>query len=88
MRKQKAEYMMLSPLQPAHDADGGLAETVSFNAAMMNERSGTAAVTNEDLEERGAIVRAVVFLLVVKKGGDSGYGEDEIVVCPAQVIRS
>jgi hypothetical protein len=28
----------------------------------------------------------VLFPLVVKKGEDNGEGEDEIVVCPAQVL--
>lgn len=86
MRKQKAEYMMLPPLQPEYDADGELAGTVQFNASMMNERSANNTVPNEDLEAQGSIVRVVLFPLVVKKGDDDGLGDDEIVVCPAQVI--
>lgn len=86
MRTQKAEYMMLPPLQPEYDADGELAATVQFNASMMNERSAKNTASNEDLEEQGAIVRVVLFPLVVKKGDDAGVGDDEIVVCPAQVI--
>ncbi|KAM0417158.1 hypothetical protein ACHAPT_012866 [Fusarium lateritium] len=87
MRTQKAEYMMLPPLQPEYDADGELVDTVLFNASLMNERSGS-AITNEDFEARGATVRVVLFPLVVKKGDDSGYGDTEIVVCPAQVSCS
>lgn len=87
MRTQKAVYMMLPPLRPEYDADGELVSTISFNAAVMNERSGS-AITNEDLEARGATVRVVLFPLVIKKGGDSGYGETEIVVFPAQVSCS
>ncbi|KAF7545377.1 hypothetical protein G7Z17_g9221 [Cylindrodendrum hubeiense] len=86
MRTQKAEYMMLPPLQPEYDADGELAATVQFNASMMNERSGNANMTNEDLESQGAVVRIVLFPLVVKKGDDTGQGDEEIVVCPAQVL--
>jgi hypothetical protein len=86
MRTQKAEYMMLPPLQPEYDADGELAATVQFNASMMNERSPKNTSSNEDIEADGAIVRIVLFPLVVKKGDDSGAGDDEIVVCPAQVL--
>lgn len=86
MRCQKAEYMMLPPLQPEYDDTGELTETVTFNAALMNERSGDASLSNEDLETAGATVRVVLFPLVVRKGDENGVGEDEIVVCPAQVL--
>ena len=85
MRTQRAEYMMLPPLQPEYDANGDLASKVNFNAALMNERSGD-TVSNEELEESGAVVKIVLFPLVVKKGDDGGEGEEEIVVCPAQVL--
>ncbi|KAM0345300.1 hypothetical protein ACHAPU_006699 [Fusarium lateritium] len=86
MRTQKAEYMMLPPLAPEYDADGELTTTLQFNASMMNERSGSITTSNEDLEAQGAIVRTVLFPLVVKKGDDNGKGDEEIVVCPAQVL--
>ncbi|PON23961.1 hypothetical protein TGAM01_v207289 [Trichoderma gamsii] len=86
MRTQKAEYMMLPPLQPEYDADGELVQTVQFNASMMSERSGTLKLTNEELEARGAIVRVVLFPLVVKKGDDDGSNDEEIVISPAQVL--
>lgn len=86
MRSQRAEYMMLPPLQPEYNADGELVETVSFNAALMNERSGDKSATNDDLQAQNAIVRIVLFPLVVKKGDDTGVGDDEIVVSPAQVL--
>ncbi|RYP35642.1 hypothetical protein DL767_003754 [Monosporascus sp. MG133] len=85
MRTQRAEYMMLPPLQPEYDANGDLVQTVAFNASLMNERSGD-SISNEELEAQGAIVRVVLFPLVVKKGEDTGAGDDEIVVCPAQVL--
>jgi hypothetical protein len=85
MRTQRAEYMMLPPLLPEYDANGDLASKVSFNAALMNERSGD-TVSNEELEEQKAVVRVVLFPLVVKKGNDRGEGDEEIVVCPAQVL--
>ncbi|EOO00542.1 putative involucrin repeat protein [Phaeoacremonium minimum UCRPA7] len=85
MRTQRAEYMMLPPLQPEYDANGDLTETVHFNASLMNERSGD-NVSNEELESHGSVVRVVLFPLVVKKGDDNGVGDDEIVVSPAQVL--
>ncbi|KAL8938625.1 MAG: hypothetical protein Q9216_003793 [Gyalolechia sp. 2 TL-2023] len=88
MRTQRAEYVMLPPLQPEYDTNGDLARKVYFNAALMNERSGMAGVSNEELEASQAVVRMVLFPLVVKKGGggDGDDGEEEIVVCPAQVL--
>jgi len=85
MRTQRAEYIMLPPLRPEYDTNGDLIAKVNFNAALMNERSGDTS-SNEGLEQRGAIVKIVLFPLVVKKGDDNGEGEDEIVVCPAQVL--
>jgi hypothetical protein len=85
MRTQRPEYVMLPPLKPEYDTNGDLVAKVPFSAALMNERSGETS-SNEDLEARGATVKMVLFPLVVKKGDDSGEGEDEIVVCPAQVL--
>ena len=85
MRTQRAEYIMLPPLQPEYDTNGDLVAKVTFNASLMNERSGE-TTSNDELEARGAIVKIVLFPLVVKKGDDFGEGEDEIVVCPAQVL--
>ena len=87
MRCQRAEYMMLPPLQPEYDDTGELTETVAFNAALMNEGSGSTELpSNEELEAAGATVRLVLFPLVLRKGDDVGKGEDEIVVTPAQVL--
>ncbi|KIV90667.1 hypothetical protein PV10_05299 [Exophiala mesophila] len=85
MRTQRAEYIMLPPLQPEYDTKGDLARYVYFNASLMNERSGE-TTSNDELERNQAVVRMVLFPLVVKKGDDSGQGDDEIVVCPAQVL--
>lgn len=86
MRTQKAEYMMLPPLQPEYDADGELTAKVHFNASMMSERSGQIQANADELEAQQAVVRVVLFPLVVKKGDDNGVGDEEIVVCPAQVL--
>lgn len=85
MRCQRAEYVMLPPLQPEYDVNGDLAHKVYFKASLMNERSGETQ-DNADLEAQGAVVRMVLFPLVVKKGNDLGEGDEEIVVCPAQVL--
>lgn len=84
MRTQRAEYVMLPPLQPEYNTNGDLARKVYFNASMMNERSGDTS-SNEELEAQRAVVRMVLFPLVVKKDDASGDG-GQIVVCPAQVL--
>jgi hypothetical protein len=85
MRTQRAEYIMLPPLEPEFDTNGDLARKVYFNAELMNERSGN-TTSNEELAEQQAVVRIVLFPLVVKRGDDNGVGDEEIVVCPAQVL--
>lgn len=85
MRTQKPEYVMLPPLRPEYDTNGDLVAKVPFSASLMNERSGE-YTSNEELEDRQATVKMVLFPLVVKKGDDNGAGEEEIVVCPAQVL--
>ena len=85
MRTQRAEYIMLPPLQPEYDTNGDLLRMVYFKAHLMNERSGETS-SNEELEAQQAVIRMVLFPLVVKKGSDTGDGDDEIVVCPAQVL--
>ena len=85
MRSQLAEYIMLPPLQPEYNTNGDLARLVYFNASLMNERSGQ-TTSNEELENQQLPVRIVLFPLVVKKGNDKGEGEEEVVVCPAQVL--
>ena len=92
MRCQRAEYMMLPPLQPEYDGNGDLVETVAFNPELMTERGGSSrgkgesATEKDDSQLTGTPVRIVLFPLVVKKGDDAGQGDDEIVVCPAQVL--
>ena len=82
MRLQRAEFQMLPPLKPQFDpTTGNLTRKVPFNATMMNERSGDTQ-SNEQLQEDGAVVRMVLFPLVVKNTDE----EEQIVVCPAQVL--
>lgn len=83
MRTQRAEYSMLPPLQPEYDTNGDLARKVYFSALTMNERSG-ATSSNEALQEQHAVVRMVLFPLVVKNEDD----DEQIVVCPAQVLTA
>ncbi|ETN40173.1 uncharacterized protein HMPREF1541_04449 [Cyphellophora europaea CBS 101466] len=92
MRCQRQEYVMLPPLQPEYDTNGDLARQVYFNASLMNERSGETR-DNEELEREGAVVRVVLFPLVVCKtlvtegeGTVAHEREEEVVVCPAQVL--
>ncbi|KAL8798315.1 MAG: hypothetical protein Q9182_006770 [Xanthomendoza sp. 2 TL-2023] len=92
MRTQRFEYVMLPPLQPEYDTNGDLARKVFFNAALMHERGGGGdGTSDEELEAREAVVRMVLFPLVVRKGDGGGDGEEgveEIVVCPAQVLTA
>jgi len=88
MRSQRAEYVMLPPLQPEYDTNGDLARTVQFRSDLMNERSGREGMDNDSLQEDEAVVRIVLFPLVVKRGDDDGIGEEESVVCPAQVLAA
>jgi hypothetical protein len=85
MRMQKPEYLMLPPLKPKYDVNGDLEEKVYFNAPLMTDRSGDAA-TSEELEARQAVVKLVLFPVVVRKGDDNGEGEEEVVVSTAQVV--
>ncbi|KAL8998059.1 MAG: hypothetical protein Q9169_002827 [Polycauliona sp. 2 TL-2023] len=95
MRVQRWEYVMLPPLQPEYDTHGDLARKVYFNASLMNCRGGggDGGEGNEELERRKAVVRIVLFPLVVRKGevgdgntGGEGDAVEEIVVWPAQVL--
>ncbi len=83
MRTQRADYQMLPPLQPDYDTNGDLAQKVYFNALTMNERSG-ATTSNQALQEQGAVVRMVLFPLVVKNEEE----DEQIIVCPAQVLTA
>jgi len=85
MRTQRSEYIMLPPLLPEYDQNGDLMHKVHFNASLMNERSGMFS-SNEELEHSRSVVKIVLFPLVVKKGDEVGEGDEEIVVCPAQVL--
>ena len=85
MRTQKAEYIMLPPLQPEFNLQGDLETMVYFNAASMNERSG-AHPDYKALEEQEAVVRIVLFPLVIKQGDGEGKTNEQEVICPAQVL--
>lgn len=85
MRTQRAEYIMLPPLQPEYDANGDLTSKVQFNAALMNCH-GHSAISNVQLEESGALVRYILFPLVVKKYDDTSSSDKEVVIYPAQVV--
>ncbi|CAP64600.1 uncharacterized protein PODANS_5_8750 [Podospora anserina S mat+] len=83
MRTQVAEFMVLPPLMPEYNENGELAATVNFISSLMTQPGGRGD-TEGDLE--GAVVRVVLFPLVVQKGDLRGEGEEEVVVFPAQVI--
>jgi len=84
-RVQKPEYLMLPPPTPEYDAQGDLVRKTRFEAGTMNERSGEWS-DNQELVDQGAVLKMVLFPLVMKKGDDYGEGGDETVICPAQVL--
>ena len=63
--------------------NGGPAEQAS-SLAPPDSTSTTAS--NTELEAQSAIVRTVLFPVVVKKGDDQGAGEDDVVVFRAEVL--
>ncbi|KAF2152688.1 hypothetical protein K461DRAFT_226615 [Myriangium duriaei CBS 260.36] len=85
MRTQRADYFMLPPPMPEYDANGDLIGKTRFDANTMSERSGDYA-SNEELQAQNAVVKVVLFPLVMKKGDDAGEGGEEAVICPAQVL--
>ncbi|KAI3048308.1 hypothetical protein CBS147352_6322 [Aspergillus niger] len=85
MRTQLADYIMLPPLQPKYDSQGNLTSQIFFNASLMHDQSGV-YTSDEEAETEHAVVRLVLFPLVVKKGDDQGKGDEELVVYPAQVV--
>jgi len=85
MRTQRPQYTMLPPLRPEYDEEGNVTQKVLFNAQLMSERSGEFS-SNEEAEAKQSVVQIVIFPLMIKTGDDLGVGEDEIVICPAQVL--
>ncbi|GKZ34749.1 hypothetical protein AbraIFM66950_005105 [Aspergillus brasiliensis] len=85
MHTQLANYLMLPPLRPEYDNNANLASKIFFNSSLMQDVSGMYA-SDEEAESEHAVVRTVLFPLVVKKGDDQGRGEEEVVIYPAQVV--
>lgn len=85
MRTQRAEYIMLPPLQPEQDEGVASLRKIYFSAAIMHERGGLSEM-DKDHEARPATVSMVLFPLVVKKGDEEGKSEAEVVIYPAQVL--
>jgi hypothetical protein len=82
-----ARIYVASPLMPEYDWNGHLKKKVFFNAVLMHNQTG-GVVSNDELEAEQAVVRLVLFPLVVKKGDSSGSGNEEVVIFPAQVLVS
>ena len=88
MRTQRTQYVMMPPLTPKYDTNGDLSDTYPFDANVMNERSGEFS-SNRELQEQAAVVRLILFpLVVVKKDDDNTTPGEEFVICPAQVLIS
>lgn len=81
MRTQKAEYIMLPPLQAEYNLQGELETKVYFNAVSMSERSGR-YTDNKALENEQAVVRLVLFPLVIKHE----QGNEQEIIYQAQAL--
>ncbi|KAF3941533.1 hypothetical protein ABW19_dt0203610 [Dactylella cylindrospora] len=82
MRTQRAEYFMWEA------PDNSIGQPIEFVALRMNNR-GNEGLTNDQLEQMGAIVRVVLFPLVTKRGDENGDNYDvETVIAPMQVLVS
>ncbi|KAI5307271.1 hypothetical protein KEM56_001324 [Ascosphaera pollenicola] len=86
MRLQRAEYAMLRPFQQKLDETGQVADKYYFDASIMNDASPDKTLTNDQLEQEQAVVRLVLFPMIVKKTNDDGDEDDEVVISPAQVL--
>ena len=85
MRTQVSDYTMTYLRSSKYKARGDIVSPMLFTATLMNECSGLAS-SNEELENQGAVLSVVLFPLVIKRGNDFGFGDEETVVFPAQVI--
>lgn len=84
MRCQKAEYIMLPHKQPEYDSNCKIKSKILFDAAHMNECSDDSE-SKIFLEDSQAVVRIVLFPLIVRKC-DTGESNKDIVIWPAQVL--
>lgn len=83
MRTQRAQYMVPAPPSPVYDNNGDNVSKVIFTRKTMKVRSeGVSAPREEDLEHERALVKLVVFPLVVQIGTQDGesYDEEKVVV--------
>ena len=72
---------MLPPLQPEYNLQGDLETMAYFNAVSMNERSGR-YTDPKALENNHAVVRLVLFPLVVKQE----EGNEQEIIYQAQAL--
>lgn len=86
MRCQRAEYFFVPPPVPDYDDDGNIASVVRFRAQTMSAR-GAEPMSNTDLENENALVRLVLFPMLLKRGTDAGdHMELESIVSKMQVL--
>ncbi|KAF8455782.1 hypothetical protein BDZ91DRAFT_627535, partial [Kalaharituber pfeilii] len=78
MRTQRAQYMVPPPPKPVYDNNGDNVSRVPFSTeTMLNRDAAGAGVTDEELEREKALVKMVVFPMVVRIGTQEGDGYDE-----------
>lgn len=90
MRTQRAQYMVPAPPNPTYDNNGDNVSRVPFTVKTMTHRGPAADGSmprDEELERERALVKLILFPLVVKIGTDSGENYDsERVVVPMTVL--
>jgi len=83
MRTQRAQYMVPAPPNPVYDNNGDNVSKAIFTRKTMKVRfEGVPVPREEDLERNRALVKLVVFPLVVQIGMQNGesYDEEKVVV--------
>ena len=83
MRTQRAQYMVPAPPSPVYDNNGDNVSKVIFTRQTMKVRpEGGTTPREDDLERERALVKLVVFPLVVQIGMQNGesYDEEKVVV--------
>lgn len=90
MRTQRAQYMVPAPPNPVYDNNGDNVSRVQFTRQTMRNRGPSADGSmprEEDLERERALVKLVMFPLVVQIGTQTGESyEEEKMVVPMEVL--
>ena len=85
MRTQPCEYTMKWPILSELEANREILTPILPTAIPVNQCSIVYSL-DDKLSAQDAVSHMILFPLVVRKGDEAGYGEEESVIFPAQVI--